>query len=157
MTRDPALEEEHFTDPADRQQEFLIVYARNARWKYRIFVMIEINVSSLGGTDPRFWEGKTGYALRCYHCENSPSLCKTNSTCLATEDTCLQMKFGKLRTSSCWKASQCSMNDIAEFFQLDNFDFFCCQHDLCNESAIPGLNKAAFSIASVLTMFWMLL
>ncbi|XP_062477926.1 CD59 glycoprotein isoform X2 [Pezoporus occidentalis] len=99
----------------------------------------------------------SGYALRCYHCENSPSLCKTNSTCLATEDTCLQMKFGKLRTSSCWKASQCSMNDIAEFFQLDNFDFFCCQHDLCNESAIPGLNKAAFSIASVLTMFWMLL
>ncbi|XP_009576145.1 PREDICTED: CD59 glycoprotein [Fulmarus glacialis] len=98
-----------------------------------------------------------GYTLRCYHCENSPSLCKTNSTCLAIEDTCLQMKFGKLRTSSCWKASQCSMNDIAEFFQLDNFEFFCCQHDLCNESAITGVNKAAFSIASVMTMLWMLL
>ncbi|XP_009562681.1 CD59 glycoprotein [Cuculus canorus] len=98
-----------------------------------------------------------GYTLRCYHCENSPSLCKTNSTCLETEDTCLQMKFGKLRTFSCWKASQCRMNDIAEFFQLDNFDFFCCQHDLCNESAITRVNKAAFSIASVMTMLWMLL
>ncbi|XP_069660263.1 CD59 glycoprotein isoform X2 [Haliaeetus albicilla] len=98
-----------------------------------------------------------GYALRCYHCENSPSLCKTNSTCLASEDTCLQMKFGKLRTFACWKASQCSVNDIAEFFQLDNFEFFCCQHDLCNESTITRVNKAAFSIASVMTMLWMLL
>ncbi|KAM7108555.1 CD59 glycoprotein isoform 1-T2 [Ciconia maguari] len=98
-----------------------------------------------------------GYTLRCYHCENSPSLCKTNSTCLANEDTCLQMKFGKLRTSSCWKSSQCSVNDIAEFFQLDNFEFFCCQRDLCNESTITGVNKAAFSIASVMTMLWMLL
>ncbi|XP_075568985.1 CD59 glycoprotein isoform X3 [Pelecanus crispus] len=98
-----------------------------------------------------------GYTLRCYHCENSPSLCKTNNTCLATEDTCLQVKFGKLRTSSCWKTSQCTINDIAEFFQLDNFEFFCCQHNLCNKSAITGVNKAAFSIASVMTMLWMLL
>uniref|UniRef100_A0A8C9EKH1 CD59 glycoprotein n=1 Tax=Pavo cristatus TaxID=9049 RepID=A0A8C9EKH1_PAVCR len=75
----------------------------------------------------------SGYALRCYHCENSPSLCKTNSTCLSNEDTCLQMRFGKLRTSSCWKLSQCNVNDIAVFYQLDNFDYFCCQQDLCNE------------------------
>lgn len=70
---------------------------------------------------------------------------------------CLIFLVGKLRTSSCWKASQCSMNEIAEFFQLDNFDFFCCQHDLCNEGAITGLNKAAFSIASVMTVLWVLL
>ncbi|XP_051476528.1 CD59 glycoprotein isoform X1 [Apus apus] len=99
----------------------------------------------------------SGYALRCYHCENSPTLCKTNSTCLTTEDTCLQMKFGKLRTSSCWKASQCNINEIAEFFQLDNFEFFCCQHDLCNEGTMTGVNKAAFSIASVMAMLWLLL
>ncbi|NXK91139.1 CD59 protein, partial [Formicarius rufipectus] len=96
-----------------------------------------------------------GYTLRCYHCENSPSLCRTNSTCLMNEDTCLQMKFGKLRTFSCWKASQCSMNEIAESFQLDNFEFFCCQHDLCNEGAVPGVNKAALSVASVLALLWM--
>ncbi|XP_025945165.1 F-box only protein 3 isoform X3 [Apteryx rowi] len=86
----------------------------------------------------------SGYTLRCYHCENSPTLCKTNSTCLSTEDTCLQMKFGKLRTFSCWKTSQCNVNDIAVFFQLDNFDYFCCQRDLCNKSPITGVNKAAF-------------
>ncbi|NXS62678.1 CD59 protein, partial [Brachypteracias leptosomus] len=96
----------------------------------------------------------SGHALRCYHCENSPSLCKTNTTCLLTEDTCLQMKFGKLRTSSCWKTSQCRMNDIADYFQLDNFDFFCCQHDLCNKSPIPGVSKAAFGVASLVTMLW---
>ncbi|NXA97255.1 CD59 protein, partial [Melanocharis versteri] len=97
----------------------------------------------------------SGYTLRCYHCDNSPTVCRTNSTCLTTEDTCLQMKFGKLRTFSCWKASQCSVNEIADFFLLDNFEFFCCQHDLCNESAITGVNKAAFSIASVMAVLWM--
>uniref|UniRef100_A0A8D2QLU4 MAC-inhibitory protein n=1 Tax=Zosterops lateralis melanops TaxID=1220523 RepID=A0A8D2QLU4_ZOSLA len=86
---------------------------------------------------------------QCYHCDNSPTVCRTNSTCLPTEDTCLQLKFGKLRTFSCWKSSQCSVNEIADSFFLDNFDFFCCEHDLCNESAITGVNKAAFSIASM--------
>uniref|UniRef100_A0A8C3GTR2 Uncharacterized protein n=1 Tax=Corvus moneduloides TaxID=1196302 RepID=A0A8C3GTR2_CORMO len=42
----------------------------------------------------------------------------------------------KMVTFSCWKASQCSVNEIADFFQLDNFEFFCCQHDLCNESVL---------------------
>ncbi|KAF2979349.1 hypothetical protein EK904_012516 [Melospiza melodia maxima] len=64
---------------------------------------------------------------------------------------------GKLRTFSCWKTSQCNVNEIADSFLLDNFEFFCCQHDLCNESAITGVNKAAFSIASVMAMLWMLL
>ncbi|XP_072785634.1 CD59 glycoprotein [Taeniopygia guttata] len=99
----------------------------------------------------------SGYTLRCYHCDNSPTLCRTNSTCLTTEDTCLQLKFGKLRTFSCWKASQCNVNEIADSFLLDNFEFFCCQHDLCNESAITGVNKAAFSIASLMAMLWMFL
>ncbi|NXN27120.1 CD59 protein, partial [Nycticryphes semicollaris] len=97
----------------------------------------------------------SGYTLRCYHCDNSPSPCKSNSTCLPTEDSCLQLKFGTLRTSACWKASQCTVNDIAESFHLDNFEFFCCQHDLCNEGAIIGVNKAAFSVASVMAMLWM--
>ncbi|NXI37777.1 CD59 protein, partial [Galbula dea] len=97
-----------------------------------------------------------GYTLRCYHCENSPYWCKTNSTCLPTEDTCLQITFGKLRTLSCWKTLQCNTDDIAESFQLDNFDYFCCQHDLCNEGTAPGVNKAAFSIASVVVpMLWL--
>ncbi|XP_009686711.2 CD59 glycoprotein isoform X1 [Struthio camelus] len=99
----------------------------------------------------------SGYTLRCYHCQNSPTLCKTNSTCIAPEDTCLQMKSGKLRTFSCWKTSQCNVNDIAVLFQLDNFEYFCCQRDFCNKSPITGVNKAAFSIASVMTVLWMLL
>ncbi|NWT14944.1 CD59 protein, partial [Vireo altiloquus] len=97
----------------------------------------------------------SGYTLRCYHCDNSPTVCRTNSTCLTNEDACLQIKFGKLRTSSCWKYSQCNSNEIADFFQLDNFEYSCCQNDLCNESAITGVNKAAFSIASVMAMLWM--
>ncbi|NWI67963.1 CD59 protein, partial [Todus mexicanus] len=94
----------------------------------------------------------SGYALRCYHCENSPAFLLIYLTFILV----LGFFFvGKLRTSSCWKTSQCRMNDIAEFYQLDNFDFFCCQYDLCNESTIPGVNKAAFSVASVMTMLWM--
>ncbi|NXN94015.1 CD59 protein, partial [Rhinopomastus cyanomelas] len=97
----------------------------------------------------------SGRALRCYHCENSPTLCKTNTTCSPSEDTCLQMKFGKLRTSSCWKMSQCNMNELANFYRLDNFEFFCCQHDLCNAGTIPGLSQAAVALASVAAALWM--
>ncbi|NWV74252.1 CD59 protein, partial [Dasyornis broadbenti] len=97
----------------------------------------------------------SGYTLRCYHCDNSPVPCRTNSTCLMGEDTCLQIKSGKLRTSACWRTSQCRVNQIAESFHLDNFEFFCCQHDLCNEGAVTGINKAALSIASVMAMLWM--
>ncbi|NXU55839.1 CD59 protein, partial [Turnix velox] len=97
----------------------------------------------------------SGYTLRCYHCDNSPSPCKSNSTCLATEDTCLQIKLGKLRTAACWKLSQCNINEIAAFFHLDNFEFFCCQHDLCNEGTMIGVNKAAFGIASAVVMLWL--
>ncbi|NXB75457.1 CD59 protein, partial [Donacobius atricapilla] len=97
----------------------------------------------------------SGYTLRCYHCENSPTLCRTNSTCLPTEDTCLKLEFGKLRTYSCWKMAQCNSNAIADAFLLDNFKYYCCQRDLCNESAITGVNKAAFGIASVMAVLWM--
>ncbi|NWV62282.1 CD59 protein, partial [Malurus elegans] len=97
----------------------------------------------------------SGYTLRCYHCDNSPMVCRTNSTCLTSEDTCLQIRTGTLRTFSCWKTSQCTVRQIADFFQLDNFEFFCCQHDLCNEGAITGVNKVAFSIVSVMAMLWM--
>uniref|UniRef100_A0A8C3BF15 CD59 glycoprotein n=1 Tax=Cairina moschata TaxID=8855 RepID=A0A8C3BF15_CAIMO len=82
------------------------------------------------------------FIIQCYHCENSPSLCKTNNTCLSTEDACLQMRFGI--TSSCWKMSQCNVNDIAVFYQLDNFEYFCCQQDLCNEILNKNLENFIF-------------
>uniref|UniRef100_A0A674H6K9 Membrane attack complex inhibition factor n=1 Tax=Taeniopygia guttata TaxID=59729 RepID=A0A674H6K9_TAEGU len=82
---------------------------------------------------------------RCY-CQYSLNLCNF-----------FFCSIGKLRTFSCWKASQCNVNEIADSFLLDNFEFFCCQHDLCNESAITGVNKAAFSIASLMAMLWMFL
>ncbi|KFP83428.1 CD59 glycoprotein, partial [Acanthisitta chloris] len=97
----------------------------------------------------------SGYALRCYHCDHSPTPCRTNMTCSMSEDACLLLKSGTLITSSCWKLSQCKVNDIAESFHLDNFDFFCCQYELCNEGTITGVNKAALGIASVVTMLWM--
>ncbi|NXO41027.1 CD59 protein, partial [Locustella ochotensis] len=97
----------------------------------------------------------SGYSLRCYHCENSLTPCRTNSTCAPTDDTCLKLTFGKLRTLSCWKRSLCNWKGISDGFMLDNFEYYCCQRDLCNESAVIGVNKAAFIIASVMAMLWM--
>ncbi|NWI88320.1 CD59 protein, partial [Pitta sordida] len=97
----------------------------------------------------------SGYTLRCYHCENSPTMCKTNTTCSASQDTCLQLKFGKLRTFSCWKSSQCKVAEISDFYHLDNFEYFCCQRDLCNQGAITGVNKVALGVASLMAMLWM--
>ncbi|OXB71421.1 UNVERIFIED_CONTAM: hypothetical protein H355_008333 [Colinus virginianus] len=69
--------------------------------------MIKMNCVLLTACIVLFAFSSSGYALRCYHCENSPSLCKTNSTCLSNEDTCLQMRFGRytdLQTSgSTWQ------------------------------------------------------
>uniref|UniRef100_A0A8C8S350 MAC-inhibitory protein n=1 Tax=Pelusios castaneus TaxID=367368 RepID=A0A8C8S350_9SAUR len=97
-----------------------------------------------------------GYALKCYTCDNSPVLCSTNGTCVPGDDSCLQIRLATLKTYACWKRSRCNMNEIADVFAVDNFDFFCCQKDFCNESPAIMVSKTAFSIASVMTMMWML-
>ncbi|CAM4691156.1 unnamed protein product [Lepidochelys kempii] len=78
----------------------------------------------------------SGYALKCYICANSPSLCSTNATCTHGDDSCLQIRFADLKTYACWKHSRCNMNEIADDFGADNFDFHCCQKDFCNKSPV---------------------
>ncbi|CAM2115667.1 unnamed protein product [Caretta caretta] len=98
----------------------------------------------------------SGYALKCYICANSPSLCSTNATCTHGDDSCLQIRFADLKTYACWKHSRCNMNEIADDFGADNFDFHCCQKDFCNKSPVTVVSKTTFSIATVMTMIWML-
>ncbi|XP_059578736.1 CD59 glycoprotein [Alligator mississippiensis] len=98
----------------------------------------------------------SGYSLRCYTCDQSPVLCKTNGTCIPGEDACLQIRFTKVKTYACWKSSRCNINEIASLFHADNFEYFCCQTDMCNKSPTIVISKTAFSVATIMTMIWIL-
>ncbi|XP_019374958.1 PREDICTED: CD59 glycoprotein [Gavialis gangeticus] len=98
----------------------------------------------------------SGYSLRCYTCEQSPVLCKTNGTCIPGEDACLQIRLPKVKTYACWKNSRCNTNEIASVFHADNFEYFCCQTDMCNKSPTTVTSKTAFSVATIMTMIWIL-
>ncbi|KAJ7344604.1 hypothetical protein JRQ81_000554 [Phrynocephalus forsythii] len=95
-----------------------------------------------------------GYALRCYTCEQSPFLCRTNVTCHEEEDACLQIRFVNLRTYSCWKTSRCTTKEVADHFNADSFRFLCCYRDLCNKT--PGLLVSTTPLGiSAVAALWM--
>ncbi|KAH0620806.1 hypothetical protein JD844_021587 [Phrynosoma platyrhinos] len=96
----------------------------------------------------------TGYALRCYNCEQSPFLCRMNVTCREDEDTCLQIRFLNLRTYSCWKTSRCTTREVAEHFNADSFRFLCCYRDFCNKAPSTLFSTAPLGISAV-TAIWM--
>uniref|UniRef100_A0A670HWE0 CD59 glycoprotein n=1 Tax=Podarcis muralis TaxID=64176 RepID=A0A670HWE0_PODMU len=95
----------------------------------------------------------SGYALRCYTCEQSPFLCRTNLTCSYEEDACLQIRFGMYNI--CWKMSQCTTEQVANYFNADSFRFLCCQRDLCNKSLNTMVSTVPLAI-SAMTGIWMM-
>ncbi|XP_077180903.1 CD59 glycoprotein-like [Paroedura picta] len=98
----------------------------------------------------------SGDALRCYTCEQSPVVCRTNVTCAHEDDVCLQIRFLHLRTYSCWKSSRCTRKIVADEFNADSFRFLCCYKDFCNGSpSSQVVSAAAFGISAV-TVLWML-
>nr|XP_056720179.1 CD59 glycoprotein-like [Euleptes europaea] len=97
----------------------------------------------------------SGDALRCYTCEQSPVVCRTNVTCTPEEDVCLQIRFLNLRTYSCWKSSRCTRKEVADEFNADSFRFLCCYRDFCNGGpSFLAASTATFSISAV-TVLWM--
>ncbi|XP_074853574.1 CD59 glycoprotein-like [Carettochelys insculpta] len=98
----------------------------------------------------------SGYSLKCYTCEYSPSLCSTNATCIHGDDTCLQIRFAELKTYACWKSSRCNINEIADEFGADNFHFYCCQTDFCNKGPATVVRETILSIVTVMTTIWIL-
>ncbi|KAF7251711.1 CD59 glycoprotein, partial [Varanus komodoensis] len=98
----------------------------------------------------------SGHALRCYKCEQSPFLCRSNITCSEEEDVCLQIRFVHLRTYGCWKSSLCSHEDVARAFDADSFRSLCCQRDFCNKSPDILVSTAPLSISAV-TVIWMMM
>ncbi|XP_034625604.1 CD59 glycoprotein-like [Trachemys scripta elegans] len=98
----------------------------------------------------------SGYMLKCYNCPLIALPCKTNITCPSDTDSCLWIKSGERTLFDCYKYSNCDMNGIKEKYKLDNFNFKCCQKDLCNRSQTTMISTAVFSIATVMTMIWIL-
>ncbi|XP_063145672.1 CD59 glycoprotein-like [Candoia aspera] len=97
----------------------------------------------------------SGYALRCYYCEQSPMLCRTNLTCSDEEDACLQIRMIHLRTYKCWKMSKCSKDVVAREFSVDSFRHLCCQRDFCNKSSSLLVSTALLGISAVIVV-WMM-
>uniref|UniRef100_A0A8C3FFX3 CD59 glycoprotein n=1 Tax=Chrysemys picta bellii TaxID=8478 RepID=A0A8C3FFX3_CHRPI len=92
------------------------------------------------------------------HCQNVLKLqacesvsMKETSQAQLEKDTIL---CTDVKTYACWKHSRCNMNEIADDFGADNFDFHCCQKDFCNKSPATVVSKTTFSIATVMTMIW---
>ncbi|XP_032081523.1 LOW QUALITY PROTEIN: CD59 glycoprotein-like [Thamnophis elegans] len=97
----------------------------------------------------------SGYALRCYFCEQSPFLCRSNLTCSEEEDACLQIRMVNLRTYKCWKMSQCSKDVVAREFSVDSFRHLCCQRDFCNKSPSLLVSTIPIGISAVIVV-WMM-
>uniref|UniRef100_A0A452IDG6 Uncharacterized protein n=1 Tax=Gopherus agassizii TaxID=38772 RepID=A0A452IDG6_9SAUR len=91
----------------------------------------------------------------CYNCPLTAVPCKTNVTCPSDTDSCLWLKVG-ITLSGCYKYSNCDMNQIKEKYKVDNFNFKCCQKDLCNRSQTTMISTAVISIATMMTMIWIL-
>ncbi|XP_067413629.1 CD59 glycoprotein [Emydura macquarii macquarii] len=98
----------------------------------------------------------SGDMLKCYNCPLSFETCKTNVTCTGNSDACLWLKIGERTITQCFPYSNCDVTKIQEEFKSENFNFRCCQKDLCNRSSTMMISKAVFSIATMMTMIWML-
>ncbi|CAM5150337.1 unnamed protein product [Natator depressus] len=98
----------------------------------------------------------SGYMLKCYKCPPTAVPCKTNITCGSGFDSCLWLKTGEKTLSDCYTYSSCNINQIKEDYKSDSFNFRCCQKDLCNRSPTTMISTAVFSIATIMTMIWIL-
>nr|XP_025042571.1 CD59 glycoprotein-like isoform X2 [Pelodiscus sinensis] len=98
----------------------------------------------------------SGYMLDCYNCSLTVGPCKTNITCASGLDSCLWLKVGERTLHDCYKYSKCNIHAIEEDYKTSNFNFKCCQKNLCNISPIMMISEAVFSITLMITMIWIL-
>ncbi|XP_074853568.1 CD59 glycoprotein [Carettochelys insculpta] len=98
----------------------------------------------------------SGYMLKCYKCALSAGPCKTNVTCSNDLDSCLLLKIGEQTISDCFKYATCDIAQLKEQFHVDNFNYKCCQKDLCNMSPTMMTSKAVLSITAIMTTIWIL-
>uniref|UniRef100_A0A3Q3J1D2 CD59 glycoprotein n=1 Tax=Monopterus albus TaxID=43700 RepID=A0A3Q3J1D2_MONAL len=72
-----------------------------------------------------------GLSLQCYSCpDGSSSSCEVKQECQQSEDGCL--KIIKRTYTSCMRYADCDYKILAARYPLPDFDFSCCQSDLCN-------------------------
>nr|ACO06238.1 testicular CD59 [Apodemus sylvaticus] len=92
----------------------------------------------------------TGVSLKCYHCLDPVSSCKTNSTCSPNLDSCLIAVSGRQVYQQCWKFSDCTAKFILSRLELANVQYRCCQVDMCNKNLEEGAVKPNNEATSLL-------
>uniref|UniRef100_A0A8C8VKF1 MAC-inhibitory protein n=1 Tax=Pelusios castaneus TaxID=367368 RepID=A0A8C8VKF1_9SAUR len=97
------------------------------------------------------------FMLKCYKCEQHADVpCKSNITCTGSDNSCLLFKDEQVAISRCYPYSKCEVAIIEKEFSSKKFEFRCCQKDLCNRSPTMMISKAVFSVATLMTMSWIL-
>ncbi|GAA6227333.1 CD59 glycoprotein-like [Lates japonicus] len=75
-----------------------------------------------------------GLSLQCYSCpDGSINICEVKQECGQGEDSCLKLTSGGKSYAECLRNADCDFMTLAVRYALADFDFSCCQTELCNE------------------------
>ncbi|KAG8430903.1 hypothetical protein GDO86_019773 [Hymenochirus boettgeri] len=99
-----------------------------------------------------------GDALKCYQCpEFSNVPCDKSVNCPANTDSCLTLRlFSDSKTLyKCKSSATCDRATIkAEYGGMTNFEFQCCQTNLCNRSLTIVPSVALLLILSAVSLLF---
>ncbi|KAM4721159.1 CD59 glycoprotein [Rhinophrynus dorsalis] len=97
----------------------------------------------------------TGDSLECYNCQTFTSECKMTTTCPGDQNACLRLTLDQQSRHQCFAYSNCSPEKIKASFGVTNFDYKCCQSNLCNNSftTLPSAGLLLSLAAALVLIF----
>ncbi|CAL9707496.1 unnamed protein product [Knipowitschia caucasica] len=88
---------------------------------------------------------RLGDSLQCYSCPTGSSQkCEVKEECSDGLDSCLKLKHRDQTFSSCVNYALCNFDALSVNYPLPQFDFSCCQSDLCNGRSLMEKMKDLF-------------
>ncbi|XP_026156458.1 CD59 glycoprotein-like [Mastacembelus armatus] len=83
-----------------------------------------------------------GLSLQCYSCpDGSTSSCEVKHDCHEGEDSCLKLTSGEKTYTGCLRYADCDFMTLAVMYSLPDFNFSCCQKQLCNGQEKTWIRK----------------
>ncbi|KAL7382366.1 hypothetical protein ABVT39_021163 [Epinephelus coioides] len=74
-----------------------------------------------------------GRSLQCYSCpDGSSNSCEVKQECNQNDDSCLKLTSGEMTYTQCMRNTDCNFMTLAVRYVLPDFEFECCQSNLCN-------------------------
>ncbi|XP_044028665.1 CD59 glycoprotein-like [Siniperca chuatsi] len=83
-----------------------------------------------------------GLSLQCYSCpDGSSKSCEVKQECDQGQDSCLKLTSGETTYTRCMRYADCDFMTLAVRYSLPEFNFSCCQSNLCNAQEKSLLQK----------------